>query len=428
MAPLKVLISGAGIAGTALAFWLTRIGHNVTVVERYAELRAMGLQVDLRGHGIEVMKRMGLQEAFNASCAPEEGIRLVDKWGKTKAFFPQNKSGSGTQNFTSEFEIMRGDLCQIMYDATKERTRYIFGNSIKSLTDDGRSVDVSFADGATETFDLVVGADGLNSRTRSMMLGGSKNDGVEPLDGVCVGYFSMPKPMQTGEQYLATAYIAPGNKGCMVRRAHPDKLQVYIGVGGNTNVFSKVPRNDIKAEKSALTEFFQGAGWEIPEILKSMNTDNDFYLERMALVKLDRWYRGNVALTGDAAWCPTANTGMGTTCAVVGAYMLAGEISKFCGRGDTSTTASSDIKPKDNISKALAAYDDNFRPFMDQVQKGVKASSGFGSSLLSTSLGISLIHVFFGVISYFKVNVGAMFLKEEIHDWDLPDYEELLRK
>ncbi|KAI0159573.1 hypothetical protein GGR57DRAFT_429929 [Xylariaceae sp. FL1272] len=427
MAPLKVLISGGGIGGTALAFWLTKIGHNVTVVERYAGLRATGLQVDLRGHGIEVMKRMDLQEAFKASCAPEEGIRLVDKSGNTRAFFPRNESGSGTQNFTSEFEIMRGDLCQIIYDATKERTRYLFGNSIKSLTDDGSSVDVSFADGSAETFDLVVGADGVNSRTRSMMLGGSKDEGLEPLGGVCVGYFTMPKPIQTGEQYIATVYMTAGNRGCMVRRAHPDKLQVYIGASGKTNALTKVPRNDIKAEKAAMTEIFQGAGWETPEILKSLNTENDFYLERLTMVKLDRWYRGNVALTGDAAWCPTANTGMGTTSAIVGAYMLAGEISKFCGRGDTST-ASSGTKPQDNISKALAAYDSNFRPFMDQVQKGVNGSSGFGSSLLSTSLGISLIYFLFGIISFLKINVGAMFLKEEIQNWDLPDYEELLRK
>lgn len=162
---MKVLISGAGITGNALAFWLSKLGHDVTVVERFANLRATGLQIDLRGHGIEVMKRMGLEQAFRSKSAPEQGVQLVDKSGKRRAYFPANKSGSGPQSFTTDWEIMRGDLCNLIYDETESRTKYIFGTSIESVEEKNgsASVEVRFKDGKTDHYDLLVGADGVVS-------------------------------------------------------------------------------------------------------------------------------------------------------------------------------------------------------------------------------------------------------------------------
>lgn len=259
-----------------------------------------------------------------------------------------------------------------------------------------------------------------------MMLGPGVDDGLRPLNGVVAGYFTMPQPMQEGEEYLATVFMAPGNKGLMIRRSDANYRQVYVGC--RTDAFRDVPRGDVKAEKAVLTEIMQGAGWETEDVLRAMNTDNDFYLERMALVKLDRWFRGRVALVGDAAWCPTANTGMGTTSSIVGAYILAGEISKCCGRG-TAKQAGKD-STGDNIAKALAAYDAKFRPFMDQVQKGIAEAEGMGmaTALMSSAFGISLLHLLASCVALFKVNIGAMMLKEQVKDWDLPDYKELLRE
>lgn len=128
MAPLKVLISGGGIAGNALAFWLSKQGHDVTVIERFPKLRATGLQIDLRGHGIEVMRRMGLEEAFRAKSVKEQGLRIVNSSGRQMAFFPVNASGKGSQSFTTDFEIMRGDLCRLLYDATGDHVKYIYGD------------------------------------------------------------------------------------------------------------------------------------------------------------------------------------------------------------------------------------------------------------------------------------------------------------
>lgn len=138
---MKILISGAGITGNALAFWLTKLGHEITIIERYPSLRANGLQIDLRGHGIEVMKRMGLEEAFRAMSVPEQGLQIVDSLGRQRAFFPaNNKAGKGTQNFTTDYEIMRGDLCRLMYDTAKTKATYIFGTSIESFEEQDDTV------------------------------------------------------------------------------------------------------------------------------------------------------------------------------------------------------------------------------------------------------------------------------------------------
>lgn len=207
MAALNILISGAGIAGNALAFLLLKLNHNVTVVESYPILRTSGLQVDLRGHGIAVLKRMGLEEAFRAKSAPKQGLQVVDHSGRRRAYFPANKSGEGQQGFTSDYEIMRGDFCDLFYERTKTQATYIFGTSIESLVQEDDGVHVTSANGATGIFDLVVGADGQWSRTRKMMLGTNAKYPFRPLPGpMYVAYFNMPRPIKDGEEYIATMY------------------------------------------------------------------------------------------------------------------------------------------------------------------------------------------------------------------------------
>jgi 2-polyprenyl-6-methoxyphenol hydroxylase-like FAD-dependent oxidoreductase len=425
---MKVLISGGGIAGNALAFWLSKLGHDVTVIERFPSLRATGLQIDLRGHGIEVMRRMGLEDSFRSKSAPEQGLQIVDKSGRRRAYFPANKGSKGPQNFTTDFEIMRGDLCCLIYDATKDHAKYVFGTSIESFEEKDSSVEVRFTDGKMDRFDLLVGADGQGSRTRKMMLGSDTMDGFYPLGGssggVYVAYFTISRPIQEGEGYIATSYMAPGKRGMMTRRHSPHEIQVYLGCQ-NSEQLKNVRRGDVKEEKKALAEIFQGAGWQTEEILKSLEDADDFYCERMGVVKLESWSRGRVTLVGDAAYCPSANTGMGTTSGIVGAYILAGEIGRHCGRSGIEDADAGDAT-NDGLAAALKAYEQKFRPFMDQVQKGVLEDSGW-SGISSTAFGIAIMNCLLGVASLLKVNIGKYFLKEEVKGWDLPEYEEMLR-
>ena len=426
MARLKVLISGRGIAGNALAFWLSKLGHDITVIERFSGLRASGLQIDLRGHGIEVLKRMGLEEAFRSKAAQEEGIQIVGKSGRRWAYFPANKSGDGLQSFTSEYEIMRGDLVSMLYDATKSRAKYIFGDSIESFEQTDNSVDVRFTNGTTDRFDLLVGADGQGSRTRRTMLGSNSEDGFHPLVGLYVGYFTMPLPIKEGEKYIASAYTATRRRAIMTRRHSPHAIQVYLTCRTDPERIETALRGDIKDVKKVFTEIFEDAGWKAEEVLKALPHADDFYCERMGIVKLDSWSHGRVALLGDAAYCPSANTGMGTTCSVVGAYVLAGEIGRYCGRFDSGSRDGPD-DTKDNLGNALKAYEQKFRPFMDQVQKGVMGDTW--DLMPSTTFTIAIMNSVLAIASLLRLNViGEWILHEDVKGWDLPEYEELLRK
>lgn len=151
--------------------------------------------------------------------------------------------------------------------------------------------------------------------------------------------------------------------------------------------------------------------------------DEDFYCESPGLVKLERWSRGRVVLVGDAAHCPSPNTGMGTTSAVVGAYILAGEIGKHCVRGDSRDPGNGN--EREGLAKALEAYEEKFRPFMSQVQEGVLEAEEktTWNWVMGTASGISLLNVFMGIASLFNINVGKYFLAESVKNWDLPEYE-----
>lgn len=426
---LKVLISGAGIAGNALAFWLTRLGHDVTVVERYPVLRTSGLQLDLRGPGIEVLRRMGLEQAFRAKSAPEKGMQMVDSKGRRRAYFPVSESGGKEkQVLTSEFEIMRGDLCRLFYDAATKPARnnganYKFGTAIESFEQSDSSVEVRFENGETDRYDLLVGADGQWSRTRRMMLGleaGNDGtpvfDGLHPVEGLYFAYFTLRRPVQEGEEYIATSYLAPGKRGIMTRRHSPHEMQVMFSCKTDSNRLKNARRGDVEEEKKAFAEIFQGAGWQSEDLVKSMRDADDFYCERLGLVKLDPWSRGRVTLVGDAAYCPTVLTGMGTTSAVVGAYILAGEIGKLYG---TSGGPS--------LSTALKAYETKFRPFMDGLQKGVLENSPRQWDMIGSAFGVAVVNWVFSMASYFRFGAGMFGVRETVKGWELPQYEGLLR-
>ncbi|KKY37384.1 putative fad binding domain protein [Diaporthe ampelina] len=427
---LKVLISGAGIAGNALAFWLTKLGHDVTVVERHPILRASGLQLDLRGPGIEVLRQMGLEQAFRAKSAPERGMQVVDSKGRQRAYFPASEPGGKNKNsLTSEFEIMRGDLCRVFYDAATSPARnngakYKFGTAIESFEQDDSSVDVRFENGEMDRFDLLVGADGQWSRTRRMMLGleaGSSGiphaDGLHPVEGLYFAYFTLRRPIQEGEKYIATSYIPAGRRCIMTRRHSPHEMQVIFSCKTDSKRLKNARRGDVEEEKSAFAEIFQGAGWQTEDLVKSMGDADDFYCERLGLVKLEPWSRGHVTLVGDAAYCPTVLTGMGTTSAVVGAYILAGEI----GRSYRA------FEGPDSLSTALKAYESKFRPFMEGLQKGVLENSSRQWDMLGSAFSVAVVNWALSIASYFRLNIGMFGVRDTVKGWELPRYEGILQ-
>ncbi|KAJ5658881.1 hypothetical protein N7507_005332 [Penicillium longicatenatum] len=416
---LKILICGGGITGNALAFWLSKLGHQVTVIERFHELRVTGLQVDLRGHGIEVLRKMGLEEKFRAHSIKEAGLAFVDSRGRQWAYFPANRSGQGLQSFTTDFEIMRGDLCQMLHDATEGRATYIFGTSIQTITEQPSSVKVAFSNGRNDCFDLVVGADGQRSRTRQLIMGPEEADPFHSL-GMYGGYFTIPRKVQENEAYAATAYIAPGSRFLMTRRHDPLRIQAYMFCKFDPkHIECSLTRAD--SEKNALKDIFRDAGWESEKILQALDVADDFYGDVSGFIKMSYWSRGRVVLVGDAAYGSSGMTGMGTTSGLVGAYVLAGEISKAFDR-------SSEDMPAGKLIAALESYENKFRPFMNQVQEGLSDDYSAGWDwLLSKPLIITISYFLLAMASYLRLDIIAQwFLCEDIKDWDLPAYPSMV--
>ncbi|CAJ2505759.1 Uu.00g131530.m01.CDS01 [Anthostomella pinea] len=371
---LKILIIGAGVCGPALALLLRRASaasHEITVVERAPCLRQTGLQIDLRAQGIAVVRKLGLTDAVREAVVSEAGFTIVDADGKQRAVFGKNESGRGQQSFTSEFEIMRGDLVGVFYRASLEERKeettqsggstvhYEFDRSVTDLTQDDTGATATFSDGTTRSYDLVVGADGQRSRTRRMVLGSqAASDATFRSLRLFIAYFTIPRAADDND--LAKWFSAPGSRGIMVRSgANQPRTQIYLAKhvdsehGPEAAELRACLKEPAAAQMDAFARLFDGAGWQTERFLREMRADPDFYAQEIGQVKGCQLTRGRVALVGDAGYTPSPITGMGTTLALTGAYVLAGELARHGG----------------DVEAALKGYERVMRPFVDEAQK-----------------------------------------------------------
>jgi 2-polyprenyl-6-methoxyphenol hydroxylase-like FAD-dependent oxidoreductase len=317
MSGTSVLVSGASIAGPALAHWLVRRGAEVTVVEAAPGLRPGGQAVDARGVAREVIARMGLDEAVRAVRTRALGAITVDAAGQE--LDRQAVEDDGGDGYVAEIEVLRGDLAQVLYDDTRGSTEYLFGDRIASLTQDGTGVDVDFASGTRRRFSLVVGADGLHSSLRSMVFG-PRSEYVRHL-GMALAFFTVPN--EFGIDGWLVDHQADGRWTGL--RPVPDPTRAIAMMSFPASSFD-VDLRDVVAQKRLVRERMAGFGWETPRILEHLDAADDFYLDQVAQVVLPRWSSGRVALLGDAAFCASPMSGGGTGLALVGAYLLAGEL------------------------------------------------------------------------------------------------------
>jgi 2-polyprenyl-6-methoxyphenol hydroxylase-like FAD-dependent oxidoreductase len=314
---IKVLVSGASIAGPALAHWLRRRGAEVTVVERAPGLRPGGQAVDARGVAKDVIVKMGLDAAVRAVCTDTEGAYTVDVDGAVlETFRADENDGDG---YISEIEILRGDFAQVLYDDTRGGVEYLFGDKITELTQDLSGVDVRFASGEQRRFDLVVGTDGLHSQLRAMVFG-PREQFIRHL-GMVLAFYSVPNEFgldrwmldyqDAGRSAGLRPVRDPGTAIAMMSFPAPD---------------FDVDYRDLDAQKKLLREQMAGFGWLTSQILEHLDDAPDFYLDQVAQVVMERWSNGRVALLGDAAFSASPMSGAGTGLALVGAYLLAGEL------------------------------------------------------------------------------------------------------
>jgi 2-polyprenyl-6-methoxyphenol hydroxylase-like FAD-dependent oxidoreductase len=334
----EVLISGAGLAGPALAWWLSRNGFRPTVVERAPALRDGGYKVDVRGAAIEVLKRMGVYEAARAADTGMRTITYVRRDGRPTAVLDANLV-MGRRG--DDIEIMRTDLTRILYEATRGETDYLFGDAIGSLTQDADGVDVTFESGTSRRFDLVVGADGLHSATRRLALGES------PLTylGAYISIFSVPNHLGIDREEIM--YSEPGRLVFAYSMGPGETARAGFTFATPELDYD---RRDVAGQKKLVKDAFAGSGWEVARLLAAVDDADDFYLDSMSQVQLPRWSAGRVTLIGDAAHCPAPASGQGTSLALVGAYVLAQKLAA----GDHDT--------------AFAAYETAMRPYVEKNQ------------------------------------------------------------
>jgi 2-polyprenyl-6-methoxyphenol hydroxylase-like FAD-dependent oxidoreductase len=311
------VISGAGVAGPALAHQLVARGWQTTVVERYPQRRDEGQNVDVRGNAREVARRMGIEDAIRAANTGEIGMRFLDQTGTVKASFPVRGSGE-TDGPTAELEILRGELSRILIERTQDSTHYRFGTEIVDLTDTGEQVDIALADGTALTADLVVIAEGLRSRSRRYIT----SVDVTNL-GMYFAYVTIPR-RATDDRWWDWQHI-PGSRAVHTRPDNLGTTRAILTFITDVRGLENLQRTD---QIAILRATFADAGGAAPRVLRALDEGAPLYFSAVGQVTVPAWSKGRVALLGDAAFCPATFGGGGTSLALIGAYVLAGELSR----------------------------------------------------------------------------------------------------
>lgn len=391
---MKILISGAGVAGPTLAFWLLKAGHEPVIVETAPALRTGGYVIDFWGLGYEIAARMGLEAHISDAGYRVGEIRMVDAAGRRRAslnanIFEQMMGGR-------YISIPRGDLARIIYASVEPRIETIFGDSVASLQDHSGGVRAFFDKGDARDFDLVIGADGLHSNIRRLIFGAEDN--FEHEIGYRVAAFEVPG-YRPRDELVYMLYSEPGQQVARFALNGDRTLVLFVFIA---EPGVPAPRDEA-AQKEELRRVFANTGWETADMLKAMEDAPDLYFDNVSQIRMPQWTKGRVALVGDAAACASLLAGEGTGLAMTESYVLAGELAKT--RGD--------------YRKAFANYERRLRPFIEKKQK---TAEKFASSFApKTALGISLRVMATRLMAFqpfAELFMGAS-LKD---DFDLPDY------
>ncbi|WP_232661745.1 FAD-dependent monooxygenase [Pseudonocardia sp. TRM90224] len=386
----NVLISGASVAGPALACFLARAGFAVTVVEIAPALRAGGYAVDFRGPThLAALEHLGVVDELRALQTGGSPIRVVDEHDRTLLLLPGEVGGG-------EIEVRRADLTRVLQERSRDDVEYVFGDTVVALDETGSGVDVTFDRGEPRTFDLVIGADGMHSAVRRLAFPAEAQE-VTHL-GYYVAGWDVPNVFGAGAEALM--YNVPGRMAALGGDPRePGRADALVVFASKRLEYD---RHDDEQQKRIIASTYAEVGWKVPALLEHLDEASDLYFDSISRVDVDHWSSGRIGLIGDAA-CGATVGGMGTGTAVVSAYVLAGELA--AARGDHRG--------------AFERYERTVRGYARECQKGGKSTA----SLLAprTRLGITLRNRLLNV----PLLMAAM-IKEGHRvssTIDLPDYD-----
>jgi 2-polyprenyl-6-methoxyphenol hydroxylase-like FAD-dependent oxidoreductase len=328
MASQHVLISGIGIAGPTLAYWLAQYGFTVTLVDRAPAMRTGGYVIDFWGLGYDIADRMGLAPEIDRVGYHMRELRMVGDRG-------QRLAGFGTRVFSEltggRFATLpRSDLSRLIFRTIESSTDILFNDEIVCLREESERVSVAFQHASERHFDLVIGADGLHSRVRRLAFGNQERFEKH------LGY--------TAAAFEATGYL-PRDEQVYVVYGLPGRQLARFALRGDRTLFLFVFANDhpqpadpdsIEEQKALLRERFRDGGWECQRILDELGRAPDLYFDRVSQIRMDHWSQGRVALVGDAAACVSLLGGQGSALAMTCAYVLAGELRRANGRHEVA--------------------------------------------------------------------------------------------
>jgi len=362
---MRVLISGAGVAGPSLVCFLAKTGARITILEKTASPLPHGQNVDITGSAITAVKKMGLLDEFRRNHTKEQGTQLIDPKGRPFAPFPVQQ-GTST-SFTSEYEILRGDLAKILYEASKDHpnVNYMFSTTVKEvISNTSEAVKVELSNGEVQEFDLLVAADGQWSKLRQKCF---PPESVSVIDkGMYCVYYTVPRLPADNNWW--NVYFALGSRVITIRPdPHGTVRAMFTCMPCNEvqkKAWSEAKRSGRKTQQELLRREFADAGWQAQRLLDAMDEAPDFYFQSMEQIQMTKWSNSRVICLGDTAYAPTPLTGMGTTLAITGAYILAGELNK--------------LREGEHPAAAFRAYESTFHPFVNRIQDIPWFSPGIG--------------------------------------------------
>jgi 2-polyprenyl-6-methoxyphenol hydroxylase-like FAD-dependent oxidoreductase len=316
---MKILISGASIAGPVLAYWLKRYGFTPTVVERAPALRRSGGHaVDMFRPAMEIVERMGALPGVLARRTGTERMTVLREGAPGAVEVDVGRVMHAMSD--RHVEIMRDDLAEVFHAATRDDVEYVFGDSIAALEQDADGVEVRFDRGAPRRFDLVIGADGLHSNVRRLVFGDERQ--FARYIGAYLAVFSLPNYLGLRDQAMVLGGV--GRMAAIYSSHTLDDARAVFLFRSPREL--PVHHRDVAGQKQALRAAFAGAGWEVPRLMDELTRASVFYFDAITQLRMDTWSRGRVSLCGDAGYSPGPAVGGSTSLAVVGAYVLAGEL------------------------------------------------------------------------------------------------------